>query len=1050
MLKHRHLVIVAMVLIVGRSAEAGPLREVSREAGLDGVVTTGAMRVDFDGDGALDLLLSTPEGLALYRNHRGRFEEAGVSFGQREEEAGAAAWGDFDRDGDPDLFFTGRYGANRLYRNEGGAFKDVAGAVGLAKGGGVAAAWGDFDGDGDPDLVVGRVGALLLYRNEGATFVEVAGQVGLSGAMLISDVSWVDFDGDGDLDLFCAGPRSFNRLYRNEGSRFVDVARGVGVAESRTTRAGAWGDFDNDGDLDLYLVNGEGPDRLLRNEGGRFTDVAAQMGVADEGDGMGAAWVDFDSDGDLDLHLVNLLGPDRLYRNDRDRFVDVAGDLGVGRGEVVNAVWGDFDGDGAPDLFEARVGTPALFRGDAGGNEALAVRVAGPGGARVMVFSGGVRQAREAQDGMVSFGLGRGAGIASVVVTWADGRQRRLISSEVSRTLRVAPVDLLPEMAVETEGIAFGEAERPVESSVTVANRGAAAMTLRTARADHAGFQVVAELPLTVLPGGSVRLPVRFAPGRPGPQAATLTLQTDDPWRGQRSLRLTATAVTPDLDVAEGLAFETTPVGKASGAEARVFNRGLRPLTVFGASAEGPFRVEVSLPFSVAPGASASVPVTFHPTRVGEAAGSFILMTDDPDRLRASVALSGRGRGTPVARLSAPDLDFGGTPTGSARSLRLTLSNGGDDDLRVTGLSASGPFYVTIEPFVLPAGEGREVEVIFKPGRPGDAAGALSLETDDPVRPTLAVPLKGRGTVPKVRVFEMDLDFGEVGLNKRVELPVVVFNEGDADLVVSQVVSEHPMFTVSAEGLTVPPGASGTLTVAYSPYWLTFVTGQIALTTNDPERRRIDLTVKGRGVPRRPAVQIVPVPSTDGGIRAAIYIDDAPALTGFAVTLRFDPALLRFESASTKGEEGLLGAGALEAPPLVREGVVTFGGARPPSAGPVREGKGLLGVVTFRMAEGLTPGGQATLRVEKVFLRGPEGSVEVGGPALTIHGRASKALRGDVDGDGRVDLTDFFALSEGFGRRSGEPGFDGRLDFNGDGRIDLEDLFILQDGMEKK
>ena len=120
-----------------------------------------------------------------------------------------------------------------------------------------------------------------------------------------------------------------------------------------------------------------------------------------------------------------------------------------------------------------------------------------------------------------------------------------------------------------------------------------------------------------------------------------------------------------------------------------------------------------------------------------------------------------------------------------------------------------------------------------------------------------------------------------------------------------------------------------------------------------------------------------------------------------------------------------------------------------PSAGPAREGKGLLGVVTFRPGEGLTPGRQATLRVEKVFLRGPEGNVEVGGPALTIQGRASKALRGDVDGDGRVDLTDFFALSEGFGRRSGEPGFDGRLDFNGDGRIDLEDLFILQDGMER-
>jgi hypothetical protein len=408
----------------------------------------------------------------------------------------------------------------------------------------MAASWGDFDGDGDPDLAVGRVGSLLLYRNDGKAFSEVADLVGFSGVMLVSDVSWVDFDGDGDLDLFCAGPRTVNRLYRNErGARFVDVAGAAGIVESRTTRAGVWGDFDGDGDPDLYLVDGDGPGRLFRNEGGYFTDVAAPMGVADEGDGVGAAWVDFDSDGDLDLHLINLLGVDRLYRNDRVRFAEVAEALGIGQGEVVNAVWGDFDGDGAPDLFEARVGAPALYRGDAGGNEALTVRVAGPAGARVVVeVSSGVRQAREVQDGAAAFGLGHQAGIVGVSVTWPDGRGRRLISSEVSRVLRAAPEDRLPEMDLETDRVDFGEAGRPVESSVTVANLGGAGMTLRTAHVNHAAFRVVAALPATAPPGGSLRLPVRFTPGRPGPQTATLTLQSNDPWHGQQSVRLTAVA----------------------------------------------------------------------------------------------------------------------------------------------------------------------------------------------------------------------------------------------------------------------------------------------------------------------------------------------------------------------------------------------------------------------------------------------------------------------------------------------------------------------------
>ena len=342
----------------------------------------------------------------------------------------------------------------------------------------------------------------------------------------------------------------------------MEVGQEAGVAETRTTRVGAWGDYDHDGDPDLYLVDGSGLNQLLRNEGGRFTDVAAQAGVTDAGDGLGATWVDFDSDGDLDLHLVNLLGPDRLFRNDDGRFTDVAPALGIGQGEAVNAVWGDFDGDGAPDLFEAKVGMPALYRGSSDGNEVLTVRVAGPAGARATALVNGVRQVREAQDGLATFGLGRQAGIVEVTVTWPDGGQRRLISSEVSRTLRAAPDDRVPEMAVETEGVAFGEIERPAESFVTVANRGASALTLRTARVNLAAFQVVAALPLTIPPGGSARLPVRFAPGRPGPQAATLTLQTDDPWRGQRSIPLTATASVPDLDVAQRLSFEATPVGK--------------------------------------------------------------------------------------------------------------------------------------------------------------------------------------------------------------------------------------------------------------------------------------------------------------------------------------------------------------------------------------------------------------------------------------------------------------------------------------------------------
>ena len=96
-------------------------------------------------------------------------------------------------------------------------------------------AWGDYDDDGDPDLYLanfsGPVGAALrddpalpaLYRNDGGRFTDVSGALGLAEPLFALGATWADFDGDDDLDLYvtCFGA---NKLYRNDGGRFRDVA----------------------------------------------------------------------------------------------------------------------------------------------------------------------------------------------------------------------------------------------------------------------------------------------------------------------------------------------------------------------------------------------------------------------------------------------------------------------------------------------------------------------------------------------------------------------------------------------------------------------------------------------------------------------------------------------------------------------------------------------------------------------------------------------------------------------------------------------------------
>lgn len=479
------------------------------EAGLSSAVRSNGVAVaDYDLDGDLDVYFvgayrydpedSTTWNRLFRNNGDGTFSDVTVEAGLRSTVVGpvigtmgnnfGASWGDYDNDGDPDLFLA-NLGPDELYRNEGdGTFVNVTEQVGVAGDSAdhnSSAVWWDYDLDGDLDLYVSAwIGTNRMYENIGDTFVDV------TQTTTLGDTGWtwtsvpIDANNDGLPDLYVVNDFGANRLYQNLGNKtFRETTVAVALEDSGNGMGVAVGDYDNNGFFDIYVTNiGQlyppTPNPLFTNTGdGYFVNKSLEMGVDDAGWAWGTEFFDCDHDGDEDLYVANgyFLDPGRNYL-----FVNMANPGGIyfldrsaesgtnGRADARGLVVFDYDEDGDLDLLVANVReSPYLYENQSAVGNWLKVALEGTTANRnafgaVVRVTAGSRTFHRHYDGVdflgqsiqpLHFGLANAQVVDKVVVEWPGGGVDSVSQVAVNQTIQI----------IEGQGLVTGvpEPSRP-------------------------------------------------------------------------------------------------------------------------------------------------------------------------------------------------------------------------------------------------------------------------------------------------------------------------------------------------------------------------------------------------------------------------------------------------------------------------------------------------------------------------------------------------------------------------------------------------------------
>lgn len=309
------------------------------------------------------------------------------------------------------------------------------------------------------------------------------------------------------------------------------------------------------------------------------------------------------------------------------------------------------------------------------------------------------------------------------------------------------------------------------------------------------------------------------------------------------------------------LDFESVSEGTSVDKSCTIYNDGQGNLIIYNISHNSGSAnfsyVSPTIPFSIEPGSSVDIIFRYTAGNTEAASASFLIETNDPDNTQVTLNLQANCLSGPIIIISPIALDFGEVLTNKAKDLEIVVTNEGLMDLSITSISqiaGSGDFsYSGPSSFTLKPTDSATLDFRFQPTKEGERSATFRIDSNSINYPQLIIEAKGTGAIkPVLALNTFTLDFGDVNLCSYLEKSLTVTNDGNAPLVISNIVlaSESTDFSFQSPAvpITIATGDSSNLTFKFSPSVLGAANATFNISSNDPETPEVSVQLNGTSI----------------------------------------------------------------------------------------------------------------------------------------------------------------------------------------------------------